>query len=96
MIGRANHVGNPAPNLTFLSGLDQPQAIAVDGGHIYWTTGFGSIGRADLNGGNLNGNFILGAFGAKGVAVDGTHIYWTNTVSGNRIGRANLDGTGAN
>jgi virginiamycin B lyase len=96
MIGRANHVGNPAPNLTFLSGLDQPQAIAVDGGHIYWTTSFGSIGRADLNGGNLNGNFILGAFGAKGVAVDGTHIYWTNTVSGNRIGRANLDGTGAN
>jgi sugar lactone lactonase YvrE len=95
-IGRANHAGSPDVNLTFVSGLDQPQAIAVDGAHIYWTTGFGSIGRADLNGGNVNGNFILGTFGAKGVAVDSEHIYWTDTVSGSHIGRANLDGSSPN
>jgi hypothetical protein len=33
-------------------------------------------------------------FGAQAVAVDGSHIYWAN--GPNSIGRANLDGTGAN
>jgi virginiamycin B lyase len=29
------------------------------------------------------------------VAIDSGHIFWTNYI-GNTIGRANLDGTGAN
>jgi len=29
------------------------------------------------------------------VAVDAAHVYWTN-IDANTIGRANLDGTGAN
>jgi hypothetical protein len=92
-IGRANLVGTGV-NLTFVSGLDKPQAMAVDGAHIYWTTGLASIGRANLDGTGANGSFILGAFGAQGVAVDSAHVYWTNSSpSGDRIGRANLDGS---
>ncbi len=33
-------------------------------------------------------------FGAQAVAVDASHLYWAN--GPNSIGRANLDGTGAN
>src|SRR5678815_2959049 len=94
-IGRANLDGN-GKNLTFMSGLDKPQGIAIDGAHIYWLTGLGSIARANLDGTSLNENFILGAF-AEGLAVDGAHIYWTTSgPNGDRIGRANLDGSGVN
>ena len=94
-IGRANLDGN-GKNLTFMSGLDKPQGMAIDGAHIYWLTGLGSIARANLDGTSVNENFILGAF-AEGLAVDGAHIYWTTSgPNGDRIGRANLDGSGVN
>jgi virginiamycin B lyase len=65
--------------------------VAVDSGHIYWTTGSG-IGRADLDGQNANQSFIPGASGV-GVAVDSAHIYWT---TGSGIGRADLNGQNVN
>jgi streptogramin lyase len=69
--------------------------VAVDAGHIYWarlTTG--AIGRANLDGTDVNQSFITGT-DSFGVAVDADHIYWANSNTGT-IGRANLDGTGAN
>jgi virginiamycin B lyase len=46
--------------------------VAVDSGHIYWTNSevTGTIGRADLDGQNVNQNFITGAVTPDGVAVD--------------------------
>jgi hypothetical protein len=57
--------------------------------YIYWDND-GSIGRADLNGGSIQPNFLSGA-NATGVAVDQSFIYWAS--ANGSIGRANLDGT---
>ena len=76
-------------------------------GYIYWVNAdTGSIGRANLDGTDVNQNFITQVGADGGVAVDpgrydwdlnlvptDTHIYWT---TGYGIGRANLDGTDVN
>jgi hypothetical protein len=78
---------------SFIGGAS-PGGVAVDGQHIYWANNKqgSTIGRADLDGGNVNNSFITGANDPEGVAVDGQHIYWGN-YSGNSIGRVDLDGT---
>jgi len=95
-IGRANHLDGSAVNVSFISGLNRPQAMAIDGNYLYFVTGLGAIGRANLDGSGFNQSFILGVF-PEALAVDGAHIYWTTSgPNGNRIGRANLDGSGVN
>jgi virginiamycin B lyase len=88
--------------------------IAVDDEYIYWAENLiqkppgsnfaKSIGRATLDGSDVDHNFIteLGSFPrglVTDVAVDANHIYWSQSPgfgsgSGGAIGRANLDGTG--
>jgi virginiamycin B lyase len=53
-------------------GLSNPRGVAVYTGHIYWPNGNvnGTIGRADLDGQNVNQSFITGAVTPEGVAVD--------------------------
>src|SRR5215212_11101813 len=92
-IGRANLNGTGV-NLTFISGLDQPQGMAVDSAHIYWVTPLATVARASLDGTGVNQRFISTAVPATGVAVDGAYVYWSNSGL-NTIGRADLDGTGA-
>src|SRR5207247_859902 len=83
-------------NQSFITGVNKPTGIAVDGTHIYWATySTNSIGRANLDGTGVNQSFISGAEGPIGVAVDATYIYWDYEVF-DAIGRANLDGTGVN
>ena len=91
--GRANLDGS-GKNLTFISGLNRPQGMAIDSNHLYWVTGLGNIARANLDGTGVEENFVIGAF-ALGLAVDSNYIYWTIT-GHDRIARANLDGTGVN
>ena len=86
------------------SGVDFPCGVAVNGQHVYWANNADSpcvlgvcaagttIGRADLDGNNVDDDFITGANRPCGVAVDSQHIYWSNSGTGT-IGRANLDGT---
>ena len=64
----------------------------MDGQFIYWAR-HASIGRAGLDGSQVQPEFITGINFACGVAVDGAHIYWGDPDAG-RIGRAKLDGTG--
>lgn len=52
-----------------------------------------NVGRADLDGSNVDDSFITGGSGPCGFAVDSQFVYWANNASGT-IGRANLDGTG--
>ena len=62
----------------------QGGAIALSGGHIYWTAqnqplGPTTIGRADLSptpGANLKESFVANASRPMGLAVDGSHLYF--------------------
>jgi len=78
---------------------DYPFSFTTDtaptSGHIYWATGNGSeIGRADLDGQNVDHSFIAGQLATWGVAVDASHVYWTSLAG--TIGRADLDGGNPN
>jgi hypothetical protein len=107
-IGRANLDGTAA-NPSFITGAHTPLGIAVDGTHIYWANSTNTIGRSNLDGTGANQSFIAPQISnrASGVAVDDAHIYWVSKFSDphssclslapgtGAIGRANLDGTGA-
>ena len=61
---------------------------------LYWANhDDGAVGRANLDGTNVDNKFITGAKQTCGVAVDATHVYWGDEEVGG-VGRANLDGTG--
>jgi virginiamycin B lyase len=105
-IGRANLDGSGV-NQKFITGASGSNGLAVDTDHLYWTiVGTqltpNTIGRADLpDGTNVNQSFIPSLSGRpslqgppEGVAVDSTHVYWTELLN-QSIGRANLDGMGA-
>lgn len=77
-----------------------PYSVAVDSTYIYWANanelnGQGSIGRARLDGTEVNPSFIPNLTDPRGVAVNGNHVYWTSFGTGT-IGRANLDGSAPN
>lgn len=80
-IGRATVNGDPASvNNSFITGAsftgNPSSAIAVDSSHIYWTNNpaigqtTGSIGRATLDGKNIDQSFVPNVFNPDGVAVD--------------------------
>ena len=100
-----------ATALTLLSGLVFTVAVAAAAqaattplGHIYWANASGNtIGRADLDGTDVDQSFISGASGPSDVLVDGQYIYWCNATVCTEdcacdcsIGRAHLDGTDVN
>lgn len=76
----------------FITGVDNPVALAIDDAHIYWVTS-GSIGRANLDGSGVDESFIGGIGDPCSVAVNDAHIYWDDGFNFT-IGRANLDGSG--
>jgi virginiamycin B lyase len=76
--------------LAVLGGLLAARAEAF----VYWGDA-GRIGRADLNGSNVNFSFITPVSQTCGMAVDGQHLYWAGWGPPGYIGRANLNGTGA-
>jgi hypothetical protein len=95
-IGRANLDGSGVDR-EFITGGDGSGRIAVDEAHIYWVNACNaicSIGRADLNGQNVNQNFMPFLPGAQpdAVAVNSSHIFWSDRL--HNINEANLDGTG--
>src|SRR5436309_3016859 len=68
-------------------------AAPVARGYVYWPNySSGMIGRANLDGSDVNQRFITGAYLPIWMAVDSAHLYWINSGSGT-IGRANLDGS---
>jgi hypothetical protein len=96
-IARAGVSGTNVFNdfITGLSYQSHLESVAVNSSHIYWAdTPTHAIGRANLNGSNVDPSFIEinPDPGIVGVAVNSGHIYWTQRDTG-AIGRANLDGT---
>jgi hypothetical protein len=90
-------------NLKGLAVIDEPSAP-----YVFWTspadgeweesspvTGQGTIGRADLGGGNVDPSCLEGVTNPRGIDGNTEHIYWTSpktTPGGNgKLGRANLD-----
>jgi CSLREA domain-containing protein len=67
-IGRMSLTGG-AFEPTFIGGLSNPTALAVDAHSIYWSAEH-SIGKAELNGAGANQNFIANAGDPSGVALD--------------------------
>ena len=76
--------------------------VAVDAQHIYWAyypaQFTGAIGRANLDGSDLDPGFITGTSNITGVAADARYLYWANYANyagptDSSIGRANLDGS---
>ena len=61
-------------NQYFIFSGGQSNGVAVDSSHVYWTIifypGIGAIGRADLDGQNMNNNFITDENNPVGIAVD--------------------------
>jgi hypothetical protein len=92
-----------------------PRYVAVDSEHVYWTNtgligeaeapvnGGGTIGRAKLNGEEVDPDFICGEDPSRpgkrfvgnpqGIAVNESHIYWANAAN-ESIARAAIGGTG--
>jgi hypothetical protein len=104
-IGRANLDGS-APTQTFITGAQQPWAVAVSGPNVYWdnTTdakGPTTIGHAQLDAagalipGSVNQSFITGLTGTgftpNELAAQGGYLYFDN--GDGWIGKATSDGT---
>jgi hypothetical protein len=113
-IGRANLDGTGV-DPAFIRGAGAPNFIAVDSSHIYWSnrssdaeystvepTGTGSLGRANLDGSDVQPNCITGVTNPTGIAVgvggDSDHLYWGNAQlftgfgSVHQIGRTDISG----
>jgi virginiamycin B lyase len=101
-IGRANLNGS-GPDQHFIKAGDSPIGLAIAGDDIYWThrdlheTSSGwrfayAIGRASLDGADVNLDFITVPTALDGVAANSRYLFWSNEGE-HVIGRANLDGT---
>ena len=70
--------------------------------YIYWSSydsGNSTVGRAGLDGKNINESLVTGIYFGAGVATDGSHIYWGESGSSPKmasVGRANPDGSDVN
>jgi hypothetical protein len=58
--------------------------FAIDAGHLYWGRAIsinvpGSIARADIDGGNVQPDFIPNVTYPRGIAVNADHIFFTET-----------------
>ncbi len=68
--------------------MTNPSGLAVNATHLFWTSSLssttGNIGRAGLDGSNVNLAHIDGSTagrglsGPAGIAVNNTHIFWAN------------------
>lgn len=88
-IGRASVDGREL-NRVFIDAPGSTQAgdVAVGAGHIFWING-NSIGRADLDGLNVDPQFITGLSEPSGLSANDRYVFW----GGDSIGRAGVDGT---
>ncbi len=110
-VGRAKIDGTQVNRQFFDSAsLGAPAGLAVDSSHIYWA-GWQSnkIGRADIDGQNVESEWITGSSDplgsgsvqTAGVAVSSSHIYWGNWRAGlgsalGPIGTATINGESVN
>ncbi|MEX2106234.1 MAG: hypothetical protein WD810_04980 [Solirubrobacterales bacterium] len=89
-IGRAALDGSGRiDDLVTVGGFSRPCDVAVRGEYIYWTD-FAGIGRARLDGSEVDDSFVPTLVGGCALAVDDRHIYWASSEGG--IARATIAG----
>jgi len=96
MIMVRGKAGNAQETYNFL--LSQTCGMPTPTRRIYWgNAGTYTIGRANLNGQNVNQSFINGTRSTTpfGMAVDSRHIYWASNQN-HTISRADLNGQNVN
>src|SRR5437762_1300140 len=94
MIMVRGKAGNAQETYNFL--LSQTCGTPTPTRRIYWTNVVtDTIGRANLDGQNVNRTFIGTARSPFGMAVDRSHMYWANSQN-HTIGRSDLDGQNVN
>ena len=78
--------------MDFITGCSGATGVTVGGGYIYWTNYLGgTIGRARIDGTEVNQRFITGCSYPDRIDVGVSHLYWTNQDTS--IARARVDGT---
>lgn len=92
-VGRADINGSNVDQSLIIGTHDPPSGVAADSGHVYWGNG-GSVGRSNLNGGQVEPGFIDIPGFVCDVAVDDNYVYWADygDEEGGFIGRASLNG----
>jgi virginiamycin B lyase len=94
-VGEATINGTGVDNEFINTDGDNVCGVAVDSTYIYFVGDVGTtIGRANLDGSDVNEDFIEVGTRVCGIAVTKTHIYWANYENG-EIGRANINGSDA-
>lgn len=93
--GSIVHVDLNTAETRVVTHVTDPQMVAANDSHVYWTNFRGeSIGRSTLDGSEMEREFIYsGGSWTYGIAVDATHIYWTNYTGSQSVARAKIDGT---
>ena len=97
-IGRA-HIDGDNAEYDFITGLVGVAGVAVNEGHVYWTSdppgsaADGSVGRANVDGTEVE-TIISGLTDPVALAIDANHLYVTQAGDVDLVGRANLDGSG--
>jgi hypothetical protein len=92
-VGRAK-INGTGLNDNFITGLSNPQGVAVDSKYVYWAeAGMNRIGRANLDGSGVTPSFVSTGPGLIGVAVNSSGIYWAiNSGGAAKIGHADING----
>lgn len=88
LIARAT-TGVVSSGKTYLAGQLQPDAVAADPNHVYWSVA-GEIRQCDLFG--CTTPIALGADTAQALATDASYVYWTNLAG--RVFRVPIGGGG--
>lgn len=83
-----------APNAQTPTPLQDPQGIAVDGTHVYWTeTAAGNVKRVPMAGGAVE-TLVTGATNPTSITISGGRVYFAEYGSWNAgAGLRNADGT---
>ncbi len=81
-------------SIWLVSGLSQPEDVAIDASYVYWTDiGDGSVRRV-AKGGGASTAIATGQSRPRRLALDDTYVYWSNELGG-AIMRAPKDASAA-
>jgi len=84
-VGKYNATTGAVINANFVTGLSQPQGLALSGNNLFVATNNngGTVGEYNATtGATINANFITGLNGPIGLALSGNHLFVTNQFTG--------------
>lgn len=80
-------VDSPTGPTALATGLNLPQAMAVDSANVYWTEkGSGTVKKVSLSGGAIT-TLATSTNGPYSIATDSTNVYWADNSAIKKIGK---------